>query len=222
MWCVPRLTAEFKQRMEDVLELYARPYNAREPVVCLDEKSKQLLADSRPGKAAQPGRTAVKDYEYVRKGTANIFVAVEPKAGERHTDVTERRTRTDYAAFVKQLDKRYPDADTIHLVQDNLNTHTADSLIIAFGKKEAERLMRRLRFHYTPKHASWLNMAEIEISALSRQCLQRRIPARNILQREVRRWEKRRNAVKQTISWKFTTDKARQTFPSLYETELTG
>lgn len=222
MWCVPRLTPEFKKRMEDVVELYAKPRTAKEPVICFDEKSKQLLADSRSGKGMQPGRTAVRDYEYVRKGTANIFVAVEPKAGLRFTAVTGRRTRQDYARFLRHLATRYPGAETIHLVQDNLNTHSEKSLVTAFGEREAAAIMRRLRFHFTPKHASWLNMAEIEIGVLSRQCLNRRIPQKQTLQREVRAWEKRSNQSKRTISWSFTAEKAHTVFPTLYKTELTG
>jgi transposase len=222
MWCIPKLTDEFKKRMEDVLELYAKPFNEKEPVVCFDEKSKQLLEDSRRGKEAIPGKIAIRDYEYVRKGTANIFVAIEPKAGKRLTEVTKQRTKKDYAKFLKKLIAKYPQAEVIHLVQDNLNTHSEKSLAIAFGQRKAEKMMRRLKFHFTPKHASWLNMAEIEIGVLSRQCLKRRIPKKTELQSEVLAWQKRSNKAKRTITWKFTTEKARKIFPSLYSTEFKG
>lgn len=222
MWCVPKLTDEFKKRMEDVLDLYARPLNAHEPVICFDEKSKQLLADSRAGKRMMPGKIAIRDYEYVRKGTVNIFVAIEPKAGKRLTEVTKRRTKEDYAHFLKKLIEKYPHAKVIHLVQDNLNTHHEKSLIVAFGEEKAQQMMSRIKFHFTPKHASWLNMAEIEIGILSRQCLKRRIPERKELQSEVMEWEKRSNKAKRMITWKFTNEKAQKVFPSLYQTEFKG
>lgn len=202
--------------MEDLLVLYAKPYDPLEPVVCLDEKSKQLLGDSRPGLPTAPGKVALQDYEYVRKGTANIFVAVEPLAGERFTEVTKRRTKIDYALFVEKLIARYPDAKTIHLVQDNLNTHTIKSLIEAFGIRKAKRLWKRITPHYTPKHASWLDMAEIEINALSTQCLDRRIASIEELRTEVAACAQRRNGHHCTITWTFTTEKAKEKFPSLY------
>jgi len=217
MWCIPKLTDEFKERMEDLLNLYARPFNKKEPVVCFDEKSKQLLADSRTGKGVMPGKIAIRDYEYVREGTANIFVAIEPKAGKRLTEVTRRRTKQDYAIFIKNLVEKYPHAKTIHLVQDNLNTHNEGSLIVAFGKRRTKQIMRRIKFHPTPKHASWLNMAEIEIGILSRQCLKRRISTHKKLQREVMAWERQSNKAKRIITWKFTTKKAKKVFPSLYK-----
>jgi hypothetical protein len=222
MWCIPKLTNEFKKRMEDVLDLYNKPLNKKEPVICFDEKSKQLLADSRAGKGVMPGRIAIRDYEYVRKGTANIFVAIEPKAGKRFTEVTKMRTKEDYAYFLKKLISKYPHAKMIHLVQDNLNTHSEKSLLVAFGKKKMKKMMHRIQFHFTPKHASWLNMAEIEIGILSRQCLKRRISEYDELQGEILAWEKRSNRAKRIITWKFTTEKAQKVFPSLYETELKG
>ena len=206
--------------MEDLLKLYAKPFNKKEPVVCFDEKSKQLLADSRIGKGVMPGKIAIRDYEYVRNGTENIFVAVEPKAGKRLTKVTKRRTKQDYAFFIKELVEKYPYAERIHLVQDNLNTHNEGSLLVAFGKRETKQIMRRIKFHPTPKHASWLNMAEIEIGVLSRQCLKRRIPTRKKLQSEVLAWERQSNKAKRTITWEFTTEKAKEVFPSLYENKL--
>lgn len=222
MWCIPKLTDEFKERMEDLLDLYAKPFNKKEPVVCFDEKSKQLLADSRIGKGVMPGKIAIRDYEYVRNGTANIFVAVEPKAGKRLTEVTKRRTKQDYAIFIKNLIEKYPHAEIIHLVQDNLNTHNEGSLIVAFGKRKTKQIMRRIKFHPTPKHASWLNMAEIEIGVLSRQCLKRRISTREKLQREVMSWERQSNKAKRIITWKFTAQKAQKTFPSLYKIKFKG
>lgn len=222
MWCIPTLTPEFKERMEDLLVLYAKPLNPLEPVICLDEKSKQLLADSRPARPTAPGKIAIQDYEYVRKGTANIFVAVEPLACRRFTEVTKRRTNIDYALFIEQLIALYPAATTIHLVQDNLNTHTIKSLIEAFGIRKAKRLWKRITPHYTPKHASWLNMAEIEINCVSTQCLDRRINSIDHLRTEVTACTQRRNDDRCTITWTFTTEKAREKFPILYSNELHG
>jgi len=216
MWCIPKLTPEFKERMEDILTLYAKPYDPREPVVCLDEKSKQLLADSRPSFPTVPGKAAIQDYEYVRKGTANIFVAVEPLAGQRMTEITEHRKKPDYALFIERLITAYANAATIHLVQDNLNIHFIASLIEAFGLRKALRLWKRLTPHYTPKHASWLNMAEIEINAIGAQCLDRRIGSIRKLRTEVQACTKRRNERRSTITWTFTPQKAREKFPTLY------
>jgi len=202
--------------MEDILGLYQQPYNPREPVWCHDENSNQLLADSRPFVPTAPGKIAIQDYEYVRKGTANIFVAVQPLACMRFTEVTKRRTKIDYAHFVEQIIAFHPDAKTIHVVQDNLNTHFLASLIEAFGLRKARALWKKLTAHYTPKHASWLNMAEIEINALSTQCLDRRISSFEELQSEVAACTEKRNADHCTIRWKFTPEKAREKFPSLY------
>jgi len=204
--------------MEDVLDLYAEPFDPKRPVVCLDEKSKQLLADSRPSMPAKPGKVAIQDYEYVRKGTRNIFVAVEPKAGKHVTEVTAQRKKEHYAAFLERIiTQEYPDAECIRFVQDNLNIHTEKSLIHAFGKRKTKRLMERAEFHFTPKHASWLNMAEIEIGILDRQCLNRRLPSAERMTTEVQAWTKQRNKRKDTITWKYTKEKARKTFPTLYE-----
>jgi hypothetical protein len=216
MWCIPKLTAEFKERMENLLELYLKPLDPREPVVCLDEKSKQLLEDSRHGMPMEPGKTAVRDYEYVRKGTANIFVGVEAKGGKHFAEVTRRRTKQDYAKFIQDLIEHYPEADCVHIVQDNLNTHGEKSLIVTFGKRKAKKIMERIKFHFTPKHASWLNMAEIEIGVLGRQCLKRRIPDMEMLIHEVQAWGKRQNEDKRLINWKFNKEKAKKIFPSLY------
>lgn len=222
MWCVPKLTPEFKERMEDILDVYARPYSPKEPVVCLDEKSKQLLADSRPSRPTAPGKVAIQDYEYVRKGTGNIFVAVEPLAGTRITQVTRRRTKSDYAVFIERVIQNYPKARIIHLVQDNLNTHFLPSLIEAFGVQKAQKLWKKIVPHYTPKHASWLNMAEIEINALSTQCLDRRLASLEKLHGEVAACTARRNRDRTKIHWTFSREKAKKKFPTLYSNEING
>jgi hypothetical protein len=216
MWCIPKLTAEFKERMEDIIELYGKPFDEKEPVICLDEKSKQLLEDSRRGFPVASGKIAIRDYEYVRKGTANIFVGVEPKGGKHYTEVTKRRTKEDYAIFIQHLIEQYPGAHCIHIVQDNLNTHSEKSLIVTFGKRKTKKIMKRMKFHFTPKHASWLNMAEIEIGVLGRQCLKRRIATIEMLKREVQSWKQHQNEAKRTINWKFNKEKAQRVFPSLY------
>ncbi|ODU41879.1 MAG: transposase, partial [Thiobacillus sp. SCN 63-374] len=182
MWCIGRLTEEYRQRMYDLLDLYARPHQKGEPVVCLDEKSKQLLKDSRTPLPIRPGTPIRQDYEYVRAGTCNLFVAVEPKGGRRTVLVTDRRTKPDFVAFVRYLlEQVYAKARRVHLVMDNLNTHFRKCFEEVLGVKEAKALLRRAVFHYTPKHASWLNMAEIEIGILDRQCLNRRLPNRAAL-----------------------------------------
>jgi hypothetical protein len=208
--------------MEDVLEVYHRPYDARVPQVCLDETSKQLLADARPSLGAASGRPARVDYEYRRGGTANLFLACEPLRGRRHVAVTERRTRTDWAHFVKDLlDVHYPDAERVVLVMDNLNVHSPGSLYEAFPPAEAKRLADRLELHYTPKHGSWLNIAEIELSVLARQCLDRRIPDQPALVAEVSAWERDRNADQTRVDWRFTTADARIRLKRLYPSQET-
>jgi hypothetical protein len=203
--------------MEDVLELYEQPYDAKHPVVCFDEKPVQLLAETRLPRPARPGRPQRFDYEYERRGTANIFIAVEPLAGWRQVTVTERRTKLDFAAQMKQLvDVCYPDSERIRLVMDNLNTHKPASLYEAFPPAEARRLLRRLEFHYTPKHASWLDMAEIELSVLTAQCLAHRIPDQDTLVAETAAWQKRRNQAGIPVKWRFTVNDARQRLPHLY------
>jgi len=216
MWCIPKLTPEFRERMEDVISLCLEPYDPKRPVICLDEKSKQLLADSRRSLPLLPGKTAVQDYEYVRKGTRNIFVAVEPKGGRHHTQVTSRRKKEDYARFMEMLIGQYPAAERLRIVQDNLNIHSEKSLVHTFGKRKAKTLMKRVEFHPTPKHASWLNMAEIEIGILDRQCLNRRIPSADMMEQEVRSWTEQRNEQHSTINWKYTKEKAAKSFPALY------
>ena len=195
--------------MYDLLDLYARPFRPLEPVVCLDEKSKQLLKDSRNPLPIRPGMPVRQDYEYVRTGTCNLFVAVEPKGGRRTVLVTDRRTKPDFVAFVRYLlEQVYTKAHRIHLVMDNLNTHFRKSFEEVLGVKAAEKLLRRVVFHYTPKHASWLNMAEIEIGILDRQCLNRRLPNRATLVSEVDAWQARRNADQRSIAWSFTRQDA--------------
>ncbi|MBI4756944.1 MAG: IS630 family transposase [Betaproteobacteria bacterium] len=209
MWCVGHLTAEYRRRMYDLLDLYARPLRAHEPVVCVDEKSKQLLKDSRPALPIKPGLPRRQDYEYVRGGTCNLFVAVEPKGARRTVLVTEHRAKTDFVAFVQHLvEKVYARARRIHLVMDNLNTHFRKCFEEVLGVEPAQALLRRVVFHYTPKHASWLNMAEIEIGILDRQCLDRRLPDRVTLSAEVQASQSRRNAEHRGIEWNFTRQDA--------------
>src|SRR5262245_31643399 len=196
--------------MEDVLELYAEPYDPARPVVCFDEASKELRGQVAEPVPAEPGRAAREDYEYTRQGTANLFIAVEPLAGRRHVAVTERRTAADFAAQMRRLcDERYPEATVIRVVLDNLNTQGPASLFGAFPPEEAWRLLRRLEFHHTPKHASWLNMAEMELSVLARQCLARRIECREELAHEVAAWEAERNRLRVAIEWSFRVADAR-------------
>jgi transposase len=185
--------------------------------VCLDEKSKQLVREAREPLAAKPGRAARHDYEYERNGTANLFIVCEPLAGWRHLKVTDRRTKIDWAHCIKELvDVHYPHAEKIVLVMDNLNTHTPAALYEAFDPAQARRLLERLEIHYTPNHGSWLNMAEIELSVLARQCLERRIPDREALAGEVGAWEEERNAAESSIDWRFTSDEARIKLKHLY------
>ena len=203
--------------MEDVLDVYTRPYDPKRPQVCLDETSRQLLADATPPQPMAPGVTAKEDYEYVRQGVVNLFMVCEPLRGWREVMVSDRRTRIDWAHCIKQLvDVHYPDAEKIVLVQDNLNTHTPASLYEAFPPAEAKRLVDKLELHYTPKHGSWLNMAEIELGVLAGQCLDRRLPDRETLEQEVAAWVTKRNAATKTIDWRFTTDDARIKLDHLY------
>jgi hypothetical protein len=213
MWCVPELNDEYIERMEDVLELYERPYRESEPVVCLDERPVQLHDEKRTGSRAKPGRCARYDYEYVRRGTANIFCAVEALAGRHLTKVTKNRKGPAFAAMLRDIAKRYPDADTIHLVMDNLSTHSISSLAKHFGEDLAHELWSRFTVHYTPKHGSWLNMTEIEIGLLNKQSLgTRRFPALQPLRQHVRAWNRRVNKDGIRIEWTFTRRKARKKF----------
>jgi len=213
----PEADAEFVCAMEDVLEVYHRDFDPDRPVVCLDETSKQLVGETRPPVPPAPGRLERIDYEYERRGTANLFLATEPMTGQRHVQVTERRTAVDFAEFVRHLaDEIHPEAMKIVLVMDNLNTHRAASLYEAFAPAEARRLAKKLEIHYTPKHGSWLNIAEIELGILSRQCLKRRIGSQEELTREVTAWERRRNRECGTVDWQFTTADARRKLKRLY------
>jgi hypothetical protein len=203
--------------MEDVLEVYKRPYAPARPVVCLDETSKQLVGEVATPAPAAPGQVARYDYEYVRRGVANLFMIFEPLAGRRDVEVTDRRTQKDYAECLRKLaEQMYPEAEVIVLVQDNLNTHTPASLYEAFAPAEAKRLADRFEFHYTPKHGSWLDMAEIELGILGRQCLSRRIETIDDLRRETKAWEAARDAARTPVNWQFTTADARTKLKRLY------
>jgi len=208
---------EFVAAMEDVLDVYHRPYDPQRPVVCMDEASKQLIAEVRDPLPPQPGQVAKYDSEYERRGTANLFLAVEPLAGKRTVQVTERRTKLDWARFIRFLLLTvYPEATLVVLVMDNLNTHSIGSLYDAFDPETARQLAARLEIHHTPKHGSWLNMAETELSILSRQCLDRRIDSKELLASEVAAWEQPRNAHQAKIDWQFTTADARTKLKRLY------
>ena len=203
--------------MEDVLDLYAEPYDPKRPQVCFDEVSFQLIIEKRLPLPIRPGQPERFDYEYKRNGTRNLFMFSQPLGGWRHVKVTERRTKIDYAHCMKDLvDVFFPDAGVIRVVQDNLNTHTPAALYEAFEPSEAKRILNRLEFHYTPKHGSWLDMAEIEIGILSRQCLDRRIPDEDTLRREIAAWEASRNEQRATIEWRFTSSDARVKLNRLY------
>lgn len=214
MWCIPNVTPEFVERMEEILGLYQKPYDPQEPVLCFDEKSKQLIKDTRSIQRAKEKRLMHRDYEYERNGTRNIFVTVEPKGGHRKVAVTNHRKKPDFAKEIKRIVgfPRYRTAKVIHIVLDNLNTHFEKSFTETFSTKEAERIMDRIQFHYTPKHASWLNMAEIEIGIFSRQSIKGRIGTEEQLKEHAKIWEKGRNQEHAMINWKFTTKDARKKF----------
>lgn len=213
----PVHNGEYVARMEDVLDVYERPGDAVAPVVCMDEMPVQLLKETRLPMPVEPGHPRRIDYEYERNGTANIFMFAEPLAGWRQTVVTERRTAVDWAIALRDLvDSRYADAKVIVLVMDNLNTHTLGSLYEAFPPAEARRLAKKLEIHHTPKHGSWLNMAENELSALSRQCLSRRIGTVDDLRREIQAWKATRNTEQAHIQWRFTIDQARIKLRNVY------
>lgn len=203
--------------MEDVLEVYQRPYDPKRPQVCFDEGTKQLVRETRLPLPAQPGSVLKYDFEYERNGTSNLFMFFEPLTAWRHVDVTERRTQVDWAHAMRDLvDIQFPEAEMIVLVMDNLNTHKLASLYEAFPPHEARRVLEKLEIHFTPKHGSWLNMAEIELSVLSRQCLNRRIPDQLTLQQQVNAWETDRNNSTATVNWRFTTADARIKLKRLY------
>ena len=209
--------------MEDVLDVYERPYNPMRPVVCMDEKPYQLLGDAREPLSMRPGDDQKIDSEYIRNGTCSIFAFVEPLGGKHHISVHEHRTATDWAEEIKYLsDEMYPEAEKIILVMDNLNTHKPASLYKAFPPAEARRIIKRLEIHYTPKHGSWLDMAEIELNVMTRQCLSRRIETINRLRRELSVWENERNQNKSKIKWHFQTGDAREKLISLYPAIITA
>ena len=221
MWCIGALTQEYRARMYALLELYARPMSRAEPVICIDEKNLQLIGHSRVALPMASHNPTKQDYEYVPNGTTNLFVAVEPKAGQRVVSVTERRGKIDFVTFVdKLLTGAYAKARRIHLVLDNLNTHFRKCFDDVLGKRAAAKLLRRVQFHYTPKHASWLNMAEIEIGILSRQCLDRRIANRGLLESEVDAWQQARNPEKRSIEWNFTRQDADRMLGRHYVSKL--
>jgi len=204
--------------MEDVLDLYEEPYDPKRPVVCFDERPYPLRAHKQDPLPAEPGRPRREDYEYERRGTCNLFVVFQPLTGWRKVTVTERRTSEDFARQMKMLvDEIFPEAEVIRVVLDNLNTHTPAALYQTFPPEEARRLTRKLEFHYTPKHGSWLNMVEIELSILERQCLNRRLPDLESVRREVKAWERARNAARATVNWRFTTTDARHKLHRLYQ-----
>jgi DDE superfamily endonuclease len=217
MWCIQEITSEYRERMYRLLDLYKKPYNAKQPVICMDEKSKQLLADSRSPIPAKPGEPEKYDYEYKRKGTCNIFVAVVPKGRKRIVKVTDTRKKEDFASFVEYLlTKHFPGAAYIQLVVDNLNTHFESSFYETMDKRKADRLLKRVKFIYTPKHASWLNMAEIEINIMDRQCTGGRIESKEKLNTEVQHWCKKRNQDNCDIEWKFTRQHADKKLSKYY------
>ena len=216
-WVIPSVGAEFVWRMEDILDVYAQPYDPKRPVVCFDEQLVQLIAETRKPLPPEPGQLERFDYEYRRNGTRNLFVFFQPLAGRRHILITERRTKIDYAHAMRYLvDELFPEAEVVIVVEDNLNTHSPAALYEAFEPAEAKRILDRLEFHYTPKHGSWLNMVEIELSILSEQCLDDRIPDDGTLRREVEAWETARNEQGATVNWRFSTSDARVKLERLY------
>jgi len=208
--------------MEDVLEVYSRPYDPQKPVICMDEMHKQCIEEVRKPIPRSPGHSEKYDSEYERNGGVNIFLASEPLKGRRVISITDRRTRVDWAHFIKDLvDNQYPDVDKILLIMDNLNTHTTGSLYEAFEPQEARRLIEKIEIHHTPKHGSWLNVAEIELSALSRQCLNRRILDKEAYEREIGKWNNDRNSHQVGVEWQFTTKDARIKLKRLYPKIIT-
>ncbi len=217
MWCIQTIDEEFRKRMYDLLDLYAR--NGRQlHIIAIDEKSKEIHSDKRNPIPMRPGSPEKFDYEYERKGTANIFIAVDPKRGKRIAKVTERRTKKDFALFVKDVLDAHSKARKLHIVLDNLNTHFTKSIMETFGEEEGKKMISRIKFHYTPKHASWLNIAEIEINVLDAQCTKRRFQSRENLKGEVRAWQKRRNRERAKIEWLFTKEKADKKLSKYYTT----
>jgi transposase len=219
MWCIAEADEEYIARMEDVLAVYEKPLSSAEPVVCVDEKPVTLHKDVRQPIPMQPGRVARRDNEYERCGTANVFCGVEPKAGVHFTKVTPNRSSPEFAEFLKFIADHYCEAETIHLVMDNLSSHTRKAVVDRFGESHGAALWNRFTVHYTPTHGSWLNQAEIEISLFARQCLgKQRIADRKALAKEARAWNRRTNRKRTTIQWTFTRKKARQKFRYTFKT----
>ncbi len=216
-WCIPKASTRFVAKMEDVLEVYARPYDPARPVICLDEKSKELHGEVRQPVSSKSGKVKRVDSEYVRHGVANLFLWLEPLRGKRGVQVTQRRCASDFAQVLQHLsDVAYPQAEQIVLVVDNLNTHGPHSLYEAFAPAQARRLAQRLEWHYTPEHGSWLNIAECELSVLERQCVGRRIADQQVLAQEVAAWEQARNLAATMVRWQFTAEDARIKLRRLY------
>jgi transposase len=217
MWCVPKIDGEYVARMEDVLGLYEQTPDPARPVVCFDETPRQLIGEARVPIRAEPGKPARVDYEYERNGTANVYMFVDVNRPWRHAKVTDHRTCVDFAECMRDLvDEHCPDAERIRVVMDNLSAHSAGALYQAFEPAEARRILSKLEFHFTPKHASWLNMVEIEIGVMVAQCLNRRIPDKTTLTNEVAAWQRSRNAAKAKINWMFTVERARQRLGRVY------
>ncbi len=216
MWCIQEITPEYKERMYDILNLYEEPYNPKKPVLGLDEKPKQLIEDNRKPIPMQPGKVTKQDYEYVRKGTANIFMAVEPKGGRRITQVTDSREMKDFAIFLRMLTTKYVGAECIRIVLDNLSTHKLKAVYDNFSPQEADKILSKVEFHYSPKHASWLNVAEIEIGVMDTECTGRRIKDKEMLAQEVKAWTIRRNRQRKKINWTFTKAKADKKLSKYY------
>lgn len=213
MWVISEITPAFEEHMLDVLEVYERPYNAEYPVICFDEISKQLLVETRTALPIEPGRLKKCDFEYIRNGTVNLFVVIEPKGKKRYVFVTKHRKKKDFATVIKKLvSKVYKKAKKIILVLDNLNTHNKQTLLSMLGDKEGKKIARKIEWHYTPKHGSWLNQAEIENHVISQQCLNRRLPTFQAMQHEVACWVKQRNEKGIGINWQFTRQKAQEKF----------
>lgn len=214
----PQGNGDFVAAMERVLEVYRRPYDPAFPVVCMDETPRQLIGETRAPVPAGPGRDAREDYEYRRLGTCNVFMATEPLAGKRITEVTARKTKADWARFLRRVAAHYPQVEKITLVMDNLNTHKPGALYETYPPEQAQALWDRFDFVYTPKHGSWLNVAEVELNVMIRQCLNRRIESRQVLAQEVAAWQEHRDQMKATVDWQFTTQDARVKLKRLYPT----
>jgi len=216
MWCIQEITPEYRERMYDILDLYALNYNSQQPVICIDEKPKQLLDNKREPLKMQPGKPEKYDYEYKRCGTANVFVAVEPLFGQRITQVTSHRTKKDFAQFMQVVLTHYPHAQKIHVVADNLNTHNNTSFTENLLQEDATQLSNKIVWHYTPKHASWLNMAETEIAVMDAQCTGKRIKNKDMLTTQIRAWTTQRNIEKRMIKWTFTKQQADKKLSKYY------